>query len=261
MSDVASASVVIIGAGGIGAPLAIALVAGGVRRITVVDDDTVDVSNLHRQILFTTSDVGRSKLDAFAEAVERLAVPFSMGPRAAPNPGAPGAPGVLVTRVPGRALPSTVASIVTGADVVVDATDNFASRFLLADACALAGVPVVHAAAVRWQATVLAVSAAGRPCYRCLFEDVPRGDAPDCATAGVVGPVCGVAGAVAADRALRILAGDASAHGHIVTYDGLRDTLRSVPVPARPGCPLCGTERIIHAILASRYLAPAACGL
>ena len=243
MSDVASASVVIIGAGGIGAPLAIALVAGGVRRITVVDDDTVDVSNLHRQILFTAADVGRSKLDAFAEAV------------------AGRASGVVVTRVPGRALPSTVASIVAGAAVVVDATDNFASRFLLADACALAGVPVVHAAAVRWQATVLAVSAAGRPCYRCLFEDVPQGDAPDCATAGVVGPVCGVAGAVAADRALRILAGDASAHGHIVTYDGLRDTLRSVPVPARPGCPLCGSERVIHAILASRYLAPAACGL
>ncbi len=243
MSDVASASVVIIGAGGIGAPLAMALVAGGVRLLTVVDDDTVDVSNLHRQILFTAADVGRSKLDAFAEAIERRAS------------------GVVVTRVPGRALPSTVASIVADASVVVDATDNFASRFLLADACALAGVPVVHAAAVRWQATVLAVSAAGRPCYRCLFEDVPRGDAPDCATAGVVGPVCGVAGAVAADRALRILAGDASAHGHIVTYDGLRDTLRSVPVPARPGCPLCGSERAIHAILASRYLAPAACGL
>jgi molybdopterin/thiamine biosynthesis adenylyltransferase len=242
VSDLGSASVVIIGAGGIGAPLAIALVAGGVRRFTVVDDDDVDVSNLHRQILFTAADVGRPKLDAFAAAVERRA------------------PGVVVTRVPGRALPSTVGNIVAGASVVVDATDNFASRFLLADACALAKVPVVHAAAVRWQATVLAVPAAGRPCYRCLFEDVPRGDAPDCATAGVVGPVCGVAGAVAADRALRILAGDTSAYGHIVTYDGLRDALRSVPVPARPSCALCGSERAIHSILASRYLAPA-CGL
>ena len=242
MSDLGSASVVIIGAGGIGAPLSIALVAGGVRRITVVDDDTVDVSNLHRQILFTAADVGRSKLDAFAEAVEKRA------------------PGVVVTRVPGRALPSTVGNIVAQAAVVVDATDNFASRFLLADACALAKVPVVHAAAVRWQATVLAVTPAGRPCYRCLFEDLPQGDAPDCATAGVVGPVCGVAGAIAADRALRILAGDASAYGHIVTYDGRRDALRSVPVPARPGCALCGSERAIHSILASRYLAPA-CGL
>jgi molybdopterin/thiamine biosynthesis adenylyltransferase len=242
VSDVATASVVIIGAGGIGAPAAIALVAGGVRRITVVDDDTVEASNLHRQILFAPSDVGRSKLEAFAQALEERAS------------------GVVVTRVPGRALPLTVASIVADAAVVVDATDNFASRFLLADACALASVPVVHAAAVRWQATVMAVPPGGKPCYRCLFEDVPRGDAPDCATAGVVGPVCGVAGAVAADRALRILAGDASAYGHIVTYDGRRDTLRSVPVPARPGCALCGAAPAIHAIVASRYLAPA-CGL
>ena len=242
MSALASASVVLIGAGGIGAPAAIALVAGGVRRFTVVDDDTVEVSNLHRQILFTAADVGRSKLDAFAEALLRRA------------------DGVVVTRVPGRALPLTVAAIVAGASVVVDATDNFASRFLLADACALAQVPVVHAAAVRWQATVLAVPAFGRPCYRCLFEDVPGGDAPDCATAGVVGPVCGVAGAIAADRALRILAGDASAYGHIVTYDGRRDALRSVPVPPRPDCALCGAAPAIHGILASRYLAPA-CGL
>ena len=242
MSDAAPASVVIIGAGGIGAPLAIALISGGVRHLTVVDDDTVEASNLHRQILFTAADVGRSKLDAFAEALEARA------------------PGVVVTRVPGRALPLTVASIVAGAGVVVDATDNFASRFLLADACALARVPVVHAAAVRWQATVFAVPPGGRPCYRCLFEDVPRGDAPDCATAGVVGPVCGVAGAVAADRALRLLAGDASAYGHIATYDGWRDTLRSVPVPARRDCALCGAAPAIHTILASRYLAPA-CGL
>ena len=260
MSALSSAKVVLIGAGGIGAPAAIALLAGGVRRITVVDDDTVEVSNLHRQILFTEADVGRSKLDAFAEALEQRAAFFSMGPQAAPNPGAPSAPDLMVTRVPGRALPLTVAAIVADAAVVIDATDNFASRFLLADACALAKVPVVHAAAVRWHATVLAVPASGRPCYRCLFEDVPRGDAPDCATAGVVGPVCGVAGAIAADRALRILAGDASAYGHIVTYDGRRDALRSVPVPARPSCALCGAAPAIHGILASRYLAPA-CGL
>ena len=242
MSALTSANVVIIGAGGIGAPAVMTLVAGGARLLTVVDDDTVEASNLHRQILFTAADLGRAKLDAFAEATEKLA------------------PGTVVTRVPGRALPLTVASIVAEADVVVDATDNFASRFLLADACALAGVPVVHAAAVRWQATVFAVPPGGRPCYRCLFEDVPRGDAPDCATAGVVGPVCGVAGAVAADRALRILAGDATAYGHIVTYDGWRDTLRSVPVPARRDCALCGVAPAIQTILASRYLAPP-CGV
>src|SRR6185369_1029852 len=160
-----------------------------------------ELSNLHRQILFSDEDVGRPKIEAFAAAIERRF------------------PATRVELHRGRALPDTAAAVLAGAAVVVDATDNFASRFLLADACALAGVPVVHAAAVRWQATVLAVSAAGRPCYRCLFEDVPRGDAPDCATAGVAGPVCGVAGALAADRALSVLRGDASVYGAITTFD------------------------------------------
>jgi molybdopterin/thiamine biosynthesis adenylyltransferase len=231
----ADARVVIIGAGGIGAPLAMALVAGGVQRLVVVDDDRVELSNLHRQILFRDEDVGRLKLDAFASAIQARS------------------PETCVELIHGRALPSTAVSIVKGASVVIDATDNFASRFLLADACAIAGVSVVHAAAVRWNATVFAVAKGGRPCYRCLFEDLPGGDAPDCATAGVVGPVCGVAGAIAADRALRILVEDDSAYGSIVTFDGLRDVLRSVPVRARAGCELCGAPRAINAITPDRY--------
>ena len=239
--------VVLVGAGGIGAPAALALVAAGVRSLRVADDDRVELSNLHRQILFTDADVGRPKLDALADALDRRF------------------PGTAVSLQlhRGRALPPTVAALVAGAAVVVDATDNFASRFLLADACALAGVPVVHAAAVRWSATVMAVGPRGRPCYRCLFEDLPGGDAPDCATAGVVGPVCGIAGALAADRALRILAGDALADGAcgaIVTFDGLRDVLRSVPVRARRGCPLCGDARTVTFLDPGRYQ-PRACGL
>jgi adenylyltransferase/sulfurtransferase len=234
--------VVLVGAGGIGAPAALALAAAGVRALCVADDDRVELSNLHRQILFTEADVGRPKLDALADALGRRA------------------PGTTVTLHRGRALPTSAVALVAGAAVVIDATDNFASRFLLADACALAGVPVVHAAAVRWSATVMAVAPRGRPCYRCLFEDVPRGDAPDCASAGVVGPVCGVAGAVAADRALRILAGGAAAegaYGSIVTFDGLRDALRVVPVRARRGCPLCGEARTVTDLDPGRYQARA----
>jgi adenylyltransferase/sulfurtransferase len=228
--------VVLIGAGGIGAPLAIALAASQrVRSLVVVDDDRVELSNLHRQILFRDEDVGRPKLEAFADALRARA------------------PEMRVELRPGRALPDTVTSIVAGAAVVLDATDNFATRFLLADACALASVPVVHAAAVKWRATVLAVAPGGRPCYRCLFEDIPGEGAPDCATAGVVGPVCGVAGALAADRALRILSKDASAYGTIATYDGLRDALRTVPVRARSSCDLCGDARAIEAITPERY--------
>jgi len=231
--------VVLVGAGGIGAPAALALAAAGVTDLRVADDDRVELSNLHRQILFTEADVGRPKLDALADALARRS------------------PATRITLHRGRALPASAAALVAGAAVVIDATDNFASRFLLADACALAGVPVVHAAAVRWSATVMAVAPRGRPCYRCLFEDVPGGDAPDCATAGVVGPVCGVAGAIAADRALRILAGDVSVYGAIVTFDGLRDALRAVPVRARRGCPLCGDPRTVTDLDPARYQARA----
>ena len=127
-----------------------------------------------------------------------------------------------------------------------------ASRFLLADACALAGVAVVHAAAIRWNATVLTVGASARPCYRCLFEEPPAEGAPDCATAGVAGPVCGVSGAIAADRALRLLAGDTTAASVMVTFDGLRDRLRAIPIPPRRTCPLCGERRTIRVMDAPR---------
>lgn len=229
---------VLVGAGGIGAPAAIALGAGGARSLRVVDDDRVELTNLHRQILFTDADVGRPKLAAFADALARRFPALEVDPR------------------PGRALPPTAASLLEGAAVVLDATDNFASRFLLADAARLAGVPIVHAAAVRWRATVMAAPSHGRPCYRCLFEDPPGEGAPDCATAGVAGPVCGVAGALAADRALRILDGDASVYGAITTFDGLKDTLRQVSVRPRAACPLCGEVPRIRDLDARRYLPP-----
>ncbi|WP_438038312.1 HesA/MoeB/ThiF family protein [Sorangium sp. So ce128] len=228
--------VLLVGAGGIAAPAALALAAAGVRELRVADDDEVELTNLHRQILFDDDDVGRPKLDAFAEALRRRF------------------PGLRVDRRYGRFTPSAAAGLMPGVSVVVDATDNFASRFLIADVCRLTRTPVVHAAAIRWRATVMAVAGEGAPCYRCLFEDLPTGDAPDCATAGVAGPVCGVAGAIAADRALAILAGDASIFGRIATYDGRTDTLRSVPVSARPACDLCGARAAIATIDASRYV-------
>jgi adenylyltransferase/sulfurtransferase len=233
-----SAEVLVVGAGGIGAPAVIALVAAGVRDLAVVDDDAVETSNLHRQILFGEADVGRPKLEAFADALRARE------------------PTVRVRLVADRVRPGSALAILEGAALVVDATDNFATRFLLADACALLGVPVVHAAAVRLVATVMAVPARGRPCYRCVFEDVPRGDAPDCATAGVLGPVCGVAGALAADAAVRLLAGDPSVVGRVVSFDGPRDLLRSAAVRPRAACPLCGEVRTITSLDPARYVAP-----
>jgi len=228
--------IVLIGAGGIGAPAAWVLAEAGVRELVVVDDDQVELSNLHRQILFADEDVGASKCEAFEAAfAERY-------------------PELQLRLITTRAVPDTVVDIVEQAGVLIDATDNFASRFLLADAAYLGGVPIVHAAAVRWQATVLSTLPQGRPCYRCLFEDIPGDISVDCATAGVAAPVCGVSGAFAADRALRLMRGDDTAAGHIVTYDGLLDRLRSVQVRPRPGCLLCGPNANIGDINPSRYM-------
>lgn len=232
-------TVLLVGAGGIGAPCALALAQAGVTALAVVDADRVERTNLHRQVLFSEGDVGRAKVAAFAE---RLVDMF---------------PSLRVEVVRARVDASNAAAVAARAAVVIDATDNFSARFLLADACHLARVPIVHAAAIRWRATVLAAVPSGRPCYRCLFEDLPAEAAPDCGTAGVVGPVCGMAGALAADRAVRLLAGDATAAGVITTYDGLRTALRDVPVRPRPDCPLCGDAPEIRAIDPARYAGPA----
>jgi len=216
--------VLLVGAGGIGAPAAMALGTAGLDALDIADDDTVELANLHRQLLFDDGDVGRDKVEAFVDALSRRFASMRVG------------------QARTRATPATVAELVAGRRVVIDATDNFASRFLLADACVAARVAVVHAAAVRWHATVLAVGAEGRPCYRCLFESPPEGYVADCATAGIVGPVCGVAGALAADRALRCLARDPSALAEVVTFDGRRDRLRAVAVKRRIDCPLCGND-------------------
>lgn len=240
------ARVLLVGAGGVGAPAALALAASGEVELVVVDDDEVAVHNLHRQILFAEGDVGRPKLEAFAE---RLRERF---------------PDVRLELVSGRVLPDVALALVSTVDVVLDATDNFASRFLAADACALAERPVIHAAAVRTRATVTAVGphvrrGVGQACYRCLFEDLPEGDAPDCATAGVLGPVCGVSGALAADRVLREVRGDESKRGTVISFDGLADRLREVRFRPRADCALSGASPSIHALDEARYVGPA-CG-
>jgi molybdopterin/thiamine biosynthesis adenylyltransferase len=228
----------VVGIGGLGCPAALALARAGIT-LGIADDDAVELTNLHRQILFDEADVGAPKVARAAAKLRSLV------------------PGACVEEHETRLLPHNAVELAARYDVVLEGSDNFATKFLAADACLLAGRPIVHAAAVRWHGTALAVGPRGAPCYRCLFEDVPREDAPNCAEAGVVGPMVGVVGAAQADLALSVLAG-AGVFGELFTFDGKTLTARRRRVAARSGCPLCGDgdARRIHDIQPGRY-APA----
>jgi adenylyltransferase/sulfurtransferase len=231
-------SILVVGVGGLGSPAALALARSGLGRLVLADDDIVEASNLHRQILFRDDDVGRHKLDAAWSCLERIA-----------------SESTRIELVRSRFLPDNARELARSVDLVVEGADNYATKFLVADACALEKRAVVHGSAVRWRATVWAVGSGGSPCYRCLFEDVPVDEAQlNCADAGVMGPVAGLAGAMMADLALRMLAQDESATGHVHTYDGLTDRLRSVAVTPRADCTLCSPGRTIFDIDEARYV-------
>ncbi len=230
----AGSRVLVVGIGGLGCPAALALARAGVGTIGIADDDVVDAGNLHRQILFRDEDVGQPKVEAAASALLRAM------------------PDLRVERHATRMLPQNAVELASRYDVIVEGSDNFATKFLAADACRIARKTVVHGAAVRWHGTALAVSANGGPCYRCLFEDLPRENAPNCAEAGVVGPVVGVVGAVQADLAISLLGGEDVA-GTLFTFDGKTLAARRRKIPRRAGCPLCSEQRVIQRIDATRY--------
>jgi molybdopterin/thiamine biosynthesis adenylyltransferase len=214
--------ILVVGVGGLGCASLAALAKTPIGRLVLVDEDEVDETNLHRQVLYGSADVGRAKLDAARDALVRRGVP----------------PERIELRR-GRVLPDNARAWFGDVDLVLEGADNYATKFLVADACYLERKPVVHGAAVGWNATVFLVPSSARPCYRCLFEDLPTAAGGNCDSVGVLGPVVGIAGALMADQALRCLSGEAVG-GVIYTLDGRSGRLRAVNVRARNRCELCG---------------------
>jgi adenylyltransferase/sulfurtransferase len=215
----------VVGAGGLGSPVVLYLAAAGVGRITIVDDDRVDLTNLQRQIAHTTARLGEPKAESAAAAA------------AAVNPE------VRVDAIDARLDASNAMELVRGHDVVVDGTDNFAARFLLNDACHLSRVPLVSAALLRFEGQLSTFKAwTTGPCYRCLHPEPPPEDlVPRCEQAGILGAVAGVMGAMQAAETVKELLGiGESLAGTLLLYDALSTQVRRIAVPKNPDCALCG---------------------
>ena len=228
--------VLVVGAGGLGSPLLLYLAAAGIGTIGIIDDDTVDLSNLQRQIVHASEAVGRPKVESARATL------------AAINPG------VRVVCHQVRLTRANALDIIAGYDVVADGSDNFPTRFLVNDACHFARRPLVSGAVLRFDGQVATFRSHARadtprgPCCRCLFPSPPpAGAVPSCAEAGVLGAFCGVVGSLQATEVIKELLGiGESLAGWLLVCDGLRGTFRRIRVRPDPGCPLCGELPSIH---------------
>jgi adenylyltransferase/sulfurtransferase len=235
--------ILVVGAGGLAAPVLTILARSLDSSITIVDDDVIEESNLHRQILFGEADIGRSKLEVARERL--LAEPRRR---------------IEVRTVEGRFTPENALALAREHTLIVEGADNLATKFLAADAARIAATPIVQAGVVRWAGWALASSHTSA-CLRCVFEDVPRDRVETCREAGVVGSVVGAVGALAASLAIRFALGDTRTPGTLFHHDALRGSLRTTRVRARADCPLCGARASIRAIDEARYLASESCAV
>ncbi|MBV8638222.1 MAG: molybdopterin-synthase adenylyltransferase MoeB [Candidatus Eremiobacteraeota bacterium] len=229
----AASRVLVIGAGGLGSPVLQYLAAAGVGRLGVMDDDTVDETNLQRQTIFATSDIGRKKAEAAAEYVRALN------------------PLVAVDTIAARFAPENARELVRLYDIVVDCTDRFPTRYLINDACVLEGKPDVYASIFRFDGQVSVFGAAGGPCYRCLYPDAPpAGTVPTCAEGGVLGVLAGLVGAWQANEAIKMILGiGESLVGRLLLIESLGARTRDVRFERDPHCAACGEHPVIHEAL------------
>ncbi|MCC7489987.1 MAG: molybdopterin-synthase adenylyltransferase MoeB, partial [Gammaproteobacteria bacterium] len=226
-----AARVLCVGAGGLGSPLALYLAAAGVGTLGLVDFDRVDLSNLQRQVLYGTGDVGRPKLEAARERLQAL------------NPQVKVVPHTL------RLASDNVMQVIGDYDIVADGTDNFPTRYLVNDACVLAGRPNVYASIFRFEGQVSVFDARRGPCYRCLFpQPPPPGLVPSCADGGVLGVLPGIIGTLQALEVLKLILGVGEPLvGRLVLFDALAFRLRELALRKDPACVVCGTEPTLTA--------------
>lgn len=227
------ASVLIVGAGGLGSPAALYLAAAGIGRLGIADFDNVELSNLQRQVLFDDADVGLPKVEVAARRLAALS------------------PHLQVDQHPVRVDSSNALALFEGYDVILDGSDNFPTRYLTNDACVLAGKPLAYGAVHRFEGQASLFHARQGPCYRCLFPTPPPPElAPSCAESGVLGILPGLIGAIQATEALKFILGlGRSLAGRLLLYDALNMDFREVRVPRNPACPICSDDPTITELI------------
>ena len=227
------ARVLLIGAGGLGSPLALYLAAAGVGKLGLVDFDVVDFTNLQRQVLHGTSDVGRPKLASAADTLVEIN------------------PNVDLVRHETRLTSENALELIADYDIVADGTDNFATRYLVNDACVLSGKPNVYGSIFRFEGQASVFATGEGPCYRCLYpEPPPPGLVPSCAEGGVLGVLPGIIGCIQALETIKLIIGKGeSLVGRLLLFDALRLRFREVKLRKSPDCPVCGEHPTIHGLI------------
>ena len=228
-----AAKVLLIGTGGLGAPLGLYLTAAGVGRLGLVDFDVVDFTNLQRQVTFTTQDVGKRKIEAARDRLHGLN------------------PEIQIDTHEVKLTSENALTILRDYDIIVDGTDNFPTRYLVNDACVLLGKPNVYGSIFRFegQATVFALD--DGPCYRCLYpEPPPPGLVPSCAEGGVLGVLPGIVGSIQANETIKLIIGRGeSLKGRLLIFDALKMKFRELRLRKNPDCPICGTHRTVTKLI------------
>jgi len=227
------AKVLLLGAGGLGSPVALYLAAAGIGKIGIVDFDVVDRSNLQRQILHTTADIGKAKTESAREKLQNMN------------------PDVEVVIHNTRLSSKNAIEILSGYDIIVDGCDNFPTRYLVNDACVLLGKTNVHGSIFRFEGQVTVFKTPDGPCYRCLYpEPPPPGMVPSCQEAGVLGVLPGVVGTLQSVEAIKIILGKGDALiGKLLLYDALKTEFRKLNLRRDPSCPICGENPTIKELI------------